>query len=95
MALTRDDVLRVAHLGRLELTAEMADKMAGQLSQVLDYFVKLNELNTDSVAPMSHPGALSNVFRDDLPTPSLTVEEALKNAPDQQGGCFRVPSVIE
>ncbi len=95
MSLSKADVLRVAHLGRLELTEETAAKMADQLSQVLDYFAKLNELDTDSVEPLSHPGALSSVFREDVPTPSLPVEEALKNAPEQQGGCFRVPRVIE
>lgn len=94
MALSKEDICHVAHLSRLELSDMMAVKMAGQLSRMLDYFAKLNELDTDSTEPMSHPGALSNVFREDAPKPSLSVEEALKNAPDRQAGCFRVPRVI-
>lgn len=95
MGLTRQDVERVAHLARLELSDEMAGKMSAQLSAVLDYIAKLNELDTDGVEPLSHPGALSGVFREDEPAASLDRGEALRNAPDQADGCFRVPRVIE
>jgi len=73
----------------------MCEKMAVQLSQVLDYIEKLNELNTDGVEPLSHPGAVTNVFRDDVPAGSIENDQALKNAPDKLNGCFRVPRVIE
>ena len=95
MALTKEEVAHVALLSRLELSDDMAEKMADQLSRVLDYIAKLNELDTERVEPLSHPGALSNVFRDDAPKPSLAVREALKNAPDKANGFFRVPRVIE
>ena len=95
MALTKEEVAKVAHLARLDISDAMAESMAHQLSDVLDYAAKLNELNTDDVTPLSHPGKLSNVFRDDVPAPSLPNEAALQNAPDKQSGSFRVPRVIE
>ena len=95
MGLTKQEVAWVAHLARLEIGDDMAEKMAGQLSQVLDYIAKLNELDTSGVEPMSHPGALANVFRDDVPAGSLGRDAALKNAPSQVKGFFRVPRVIE
>ena len=95
MGLTQKEVEWVAHLARLELTEEMAGKMAGQLSQVLDYIAKLNAADTTGVEPMSHSGSLTGVFREDVPAPSLERDMALRNAPDQAGGYFRVPRVIE
>ena len=95
MALSKEEVERVALLARLELSEEMAAKMASQLSQVLDYVAKLNKLDTSGAEPLSHPGAPGNVFREDAPTGSLEREAALKNAPDQADGFFRVPRVIE
>ena len=95
MGLTKREVEWVAHLARLELSEEMVNKTASQLSQVLEYIAKLNELETSEVHPMSHPGALSNVFREDTCSGSLDREAALKNAPEQIEGFFRVPRVIE
>ena len=95
MGLSKQEVDRVAHLARLELSEEMAEKMAGQLNQVLDLFAKLNELDTTGVEPLSHPGALASVLREDVPTGSLPPEAALRNAPDAADGFFRVPRVIE
>jgi aspartyl-tRNA(Asn)/glutamyl-tRNA(Gln) amidotransferase subunit C len=95
MALTKQDVAWVAHLARLELSEEMTEKMTAQLRAVLDYIAKLDELNTDGVEPLSHPGALYGVFREDDPAESLDRTEVLRNAPDEADGCFRVPRVIE
>ena len=95
MGLSKEEVDRVAHLARLDLSEEMTEKMAEQLSRVLDLFAKLNELDTTGVEPLSHPGALSSVLRDDVPTGSLPREAALRNAPDAADGFFRVPRVIE
>lgn len=95
MGLSKQEVDWVANLARLELNGEMAEKMAAQLSQVLGFIAKLNELDTAGVEPLSHPGALTSVFRDDAPAASLDREAALKNAPDQTDGFFRVPRVIE
>ena len=95
MSLTKQEVAWVAHLSRIDLSDEMAEKMAGQLSQVLDYIAQLNEADTANVAPMSHAGGLANVFREDAPAPSLPPDDALRNAPDRAGDYFRVPRVIE
>ena len=95
MGLSKEEVDRVAHLARLDLSEEMAGKMAGQLSQVLELVAKLNELDTTGVEPLSHPGALASVMRDDVPAGSLPSEAALQNAPDAAEGFFRVPRVIE
>jgi len=95
MPLSKDEVARVALLARLELTDEMAEKMAGQLGGVLDYIAKLGELDTDSVEPMSHPGSLTNVFREDEPGTSLGPDAALGNAPERHEDFFRVPRVID
>ena len=95
MGLSKKEIEHVALLSRLELSDAMAGKMAAQLSQVLDYINKLNELDTTGIEAMSHPGALLNVFREDSPAGSLDPESALKNAPGQADGFFRVPRVIE
>ena len=95
MGLSKEEVKHVALLSRLDLSDEMVENMASQLSRVLDYIAKLNELDTSNVEPMSHPGALSNVFREDVPTGSLDVKAALQNAPASAEGFFRVPRVIE
>ncbi len=95
MSLSKKEVDAVAHLARLDISEEMAEKMAGQLNQILDLIAKLNELDTSGVEPLSHPGALASVWRDDVPAASLPRESALRNAPDATDGFFRVPRVIE
>ena len=86
MALTRKDVEWVAHLSRLDLPDDALDKMTEQLGAVLSYFEKLNELETKNVPPMSHPGALKNVFREDEPREPLPRDAALRNSPDKADG---------
>ena len=95
MGLSKQEVAWVAHLARLELSDQMTEKMSEQLTRVLDYIAKLNELDTSQVEAMSHPGTLSNVFRDDTPTGSPDRKESLKNAPAELKGFFKVPRVIE
>ena len=95
MGLTKAELMHVALLARLELGEEAIEKTAAELNKVLDYIAKLNELDTTGVEPMSHPGALSSVFRDDTPTGSLPRDEATRNAPSEVKGFFRVPRVIE
>jgi len=95
MGLSKKEVAWVAHLARLELSEEGIERMSEQLSRVLDYIEKLNELDTSGVEPMCHPGELSSVFRDDVPSGSLDAEAALRNAPATAKGFFRVPRVIE
>jgi aspartyl-tRNA(Asn)/glutamyl-tRNA(Gln) amidotransferase subunit C len=93
MAITRDDVLHVARLARLELTDDEVERMREQLSAILEAVGKVAELDLANVEPTAHPLDLVNVFAEDEPRPSLTREEALANAPDPEDGFFGVPAV--
>ncbi|GIO11230.1 aspartyl/glutamyl-tRNA(Asn/Gln) amidotransferase subunit C [Cohnella xylanilytica] len=95
MSITVQDVEHVANLARLELTESEKERLAGQLSAILDYAEKLNELNTEGVEPTSHVLPLHNVMREDEARPSLPVEKALLNAPEEEDGQFKVPAVLE
>jgi aspartyl-tRNA(Asn)/glutamyl-tRNA(Gln) amidotransferase subunit C len=91
--LSRDQVLHVARLARLELSEEELETMAGELSAVLDHIEKIGELgDLEGVAPTSHVVAVENALRADEPRPSLPREVALASAPDAVEGGFRVPS---
>jgi len=88
----REQVLHVARLARLELSGEEVDRMAGELSGILEHVDRIAALDLDDVEPTTHVVALENVLRPDEPTPSLPRERALENAPDPADGAFRVPS---
>lgn len=88
----RAQVLHVARLARLELTEGEVERMADELSGVLDHIERIGELDLDGVEPTSHVVALENVLRADEPEPSLSRERALANAPDASDAGFRVPS---
>ena len=90
--LSRDQVLYVARLARLELSEEEVERFEGELSKVLDYIGTISELDLDDVPPTSHVVAVENVLREDVPRPSLPREVALESAPDRAPGGFRVPS---
>jgi aspartyl-tRNA(Asn)/glutamyl-tRNA(Gln) amidotransferase subunit C len=90
--LSRDQVLHVARLARLELSEEEVERFGGELSKVLDYIGTIGELDLDQVPPTSHVVAVENVLREDEPRPSLPAEAALESAPDPAPGGFRVPS---
>ena len=93
MAITREDVQHVARLARLELTDEEVERFQGQLSAILEAVGKVSELDLAGVEPTSHPLELANVWGEDEPRPSLPRDEALSNAPEREGGFFRVPPV--
>lgn len=95
MPLTPEEVEHVALLARLKLTAQERARFTEQLNSILEHFAQLQQIDTSDIAPMSHGAGAVNVFREDEPTPSLAPEQALQNAPDQAGQCFRVPRVIE
>jgi aspartyl-tRNA(Asn)/glutamyl-tRNA(Gln) amidotransferase subunit C len=95
MRLTPEEVEHVALLGRLKLTEEERERFTTQLNSILEYFEQLQQIDTTGVPPMSHAVAVTNVLREDEPQPSLTPEEALRNAPDREEDYFRVPRVIE
>jgi len=97
MSLTLDQVRKVAILARLELSDADLVQMQSQLSAILDYVAQLKELDTEGVEPLAHPLPIHNVFRPDEPTPSLSPNEALQNAPKREKGSdyFSVPAVFD
>ena len=95
MAATEIDVKYVAHLARLNLTKEEEQKFGAQLGQVLGYIEKLNRLDVSGVEPTAHAVPLVNVTRADEVRPSLSNEEALRNAPAKANGLFMVPKIVE
>ena len=84
-------VRKVAKLSRLELT----DAEVGELSAILGYVEKMNELDTENVEPLAHCLAISNVFRQDHVEESLGTEKTLANAPQRDGEFFRVPKILD
>lgn len=92
---SRDEVLKIASLAKLNLTEEEVEKYTSQLNDILMYVDQLNELDTESVEPLSHVLELTNVTRSDVEKSSLSREDALKNAPESDGEYFIVPKVID
>ena len=88
-------VRKVAKLSRLELTEAEVQEFTGQLSAILDYVEKMNELDTDSVQPLAHCLPISNVFRQDRVRESLGTEKTLANAPQRDGEFFKVPKILD
>ena len=95
MGLTREEVLHIAHLARVGLAEEEVAKFQEQLSEILDHFQALQELDTAGVPPTSHPLPLESVMRPDEVRPSLPLEDVLANAPVAEDGAFRVRAVLE
>ena len=93
MAITREDVLHVARLARLEIPDDEIERVQAELGAILEAVSKVSELDLSGVEPTSHPLDLVNVWGEDEPRPSLAREEALANAPDPADGAFRVPAV--
>ena len=92
--LTDDQVRHVAKLSRLRLSDAEVHHFAGQLSRVLEYMSRLNQLDVAGVEPMAHPIDVTNVLREDVEQPGLSVEAALANAPMQMTPFFQVPKVL-
>jgi aspartyl-tRNA(Asn)/glutamyl-tRNA(Gln) amidotransferase subunit C len=92
MAISRDEVIHVARLARLELSEEEIARFQEQLSAILEAVGKVAELDLSGVEPTAHPLDLVNVWAKDEPRPCLAVDEALANAPDRDGSLFRVPA---
>ena len=88
----REQVLHVARLARLRLSEDEVERMARELSSVLDHIEKIAELDLDGVEPTSHVVALENVLRADVPRPSRPREDVLREAPEPAPDGFRVPS---
>ena len=93
--LTIEQVTRVAFLARLELSSEEKTRLTTDLNGILGQFERLQELDTEGIAPTSHSLPLQNVFRADSVRPSLSREAATANAPEKRDGNFIVPQIME
>ncbi len=89
-----DQVRHIGKLSRIELTEREIETLSRQLGAILEYFDKLQELDTAGVEPMAHAIEISNVLADDVVRPSLPTDRALANAPQRDGEFFKVPKVI-
>lgn len=94
MGISKKDVEHVAWLARLGLSDEEKERFTVQLGSILEYAERVGEVDTSGVEPMAHATTLTNVFRDDVPTPSLERDEALGSAPEAEDGGFSVPRIV-
>ncbi|BAT71762.1 aspartyl-tRNA(Asn)/glutamyl-tRNA (Gln) amidotransferase subunit C [Thermosulfidibacter takaii ABI70S6] len=94
MAISREEVLYIAKLARLEFDEKKIEEFTHQLGRVLDYINKLSELDLEGVEPTYHVLEVTSVMREDEVKEGLSQEEALANAPDAKNGFFRVPRII-
>ena len=95
MPIDRDQVEHIAALARISLTEEETEAFAAQLSDILDQFVALQNVNTEGVSATAHVAGLDNVLRDDEPAASLEAEDSLLNAPRRLGNLFQVRAVLD
>ena len=95
MKISREEVLHIALLARLGLTEEEVDKLSEQLSNILENFEILQQVDTTDIPPTTQSIALQNVVSDDSIAPSLPSSEVLANAPQKEGDLFRVRAVLE
>ena len=95
MPLERSQVAHIAALARIGISDDDIDAYVGQLSDIIDQFEVLNELDTTGVEPTGHAGELRAVMRDDAAADSLSPEDTLSNAPRREGEFFRVNAVLD
>jgi aspartyl-tRNA(Asn)/glutamyl-tRNA(Gln) amidotransferase subunit C len=95
MKISKDDVIKVSELARLEVKEEELDKFTEQLGNILEYIEQLNELDTNNVEPTSHVLNIATPLREDKVVEWLNIEEVLQNAPESEDDFFVVPQVIE
>lgn len=93
--ITNERIKKIADSVRIAISDEEAVKYTEEISSIIEHANILSELNTDDVEPTTHGIILGNVLRKDEPKQSITQEDALKNAPDQEDGHFKVPSIME
>jgi aspartyl-tRNA(Asn)/glutamyl-tRNA(Gln) amidotransferase subunit C len=93
--ISADQVRHLATLARIDLSESEIESLTGELETIVESVAKVTEVAGPDVPATSHPMPLSNVFRDDTPVPSLTVEQALSGAPDREGDRFRVPPILD
>ena len=91
MSISRDQVLHVARLARLDLSDDEVERLTAELAAILDAVSKVSELDLADVPPTSHPLALVNAWAEDVPRDSLALDDVFANAPAREGDSFRVP----
>ncbi len=94
-AISRDDVSHLARLAHIDIPSDQLDHYAQQLDAILEAVATVSAVDTADVVPMSHPVPSTNVFREDVPGPSLTASEALAGAPAVEDDRFRVPRILD
>ncbi len=94
MKITKEEVLYVAHLARLDLDAESIEKFAGQIDEILGYIEKLKQVDTENIKATSHAIFLTNAFREDEEQEHLDRDRVLANAPESEDGSFVVPKIV-
>jgi len=94
MALSKDEVLKIAKLARLELSPDEVEMYSTQLSAILDYVETLNTLNVEGIEPTAHAMLVPTPFREDVVTQDQTMDKCLANAPAREGTFFKVPKII-
>ena len=92
--ITREDVEHIGWLASIEIDDEEKDELVEHFNSILDYFHQLDEVDTEGVEPTYRVVDLANVFRDDAASSSLSVEQALKNAPRRENGYFKSPRIV-
>jgi aspartyl-tRNA(Asn)/glutamyl-tRNA(Gln) amidotransferase subunit C len=95
MKITKEEVLHVAKLARLNLTEEETERLMSDMGSIIGFADKLNELDTEGVVPTAHAIPMQNAFREDEVKPSYDREDILKNAPSSDGDGFLIPKVVE
>ncbi len=95
MSLTSEEVRHIATLARVGLSDDEVQRFQSQLSEILDYFRRLQDVDTENVPPTAQTLAMHNVMRDDEPQPSIDKEEVLANAPQREDDRFRVRAILE
>ncbi|AWB86707.1 Asp-tRNA(Asn)/Glu-tRNA(Gln) amidotransferase subunit GatC [Mycetocola zhujimingii] len=92
--ISEEQVAHLANLARIALTPEEISSLTTELDQIVDSIAKVQKVATDDVPATSHPVPLSNVFRDDVVGDTLTIEQALQNAPEQADNRFKVSAIL-
>ncbi|MBC7958443.1 MAG: Asp-tRNA(Asn)/Glu-tRNA(Gln) amidotransferase subunit GatC [Vallitaleaceae bacterium] len=95
MKITKEQVTHVANLARLNLTEEEKEVMTKDMASIISFVDQMNGLDISEIKPTDHIIPINNVFRDDVVKPSMNREELLRNAPEQENGCYSVPKIVE
>jgi aspartyl-tRNA(Asn)/glutamyl-tRNA(Gln) amidotransferase subunit C len=93
--ITTEQVAHLANLARIDLSPDEITRLAHDLGEIVESVARVSTVATPDVPATSHPMPLTNVFREDVVVPSLTVEQALSGAPDRDGDKFRVPAILD